>query len=155
MITQMEAGLNSRPLTSLPYPEDGSEVLTPGHFLNGRPIEALADPIHDTPLIALVQRWQLGQKLTNDLWQRWSNKYLAQLQRIVKWTTPNKSLNVGDVVCVKSPTMGPTKWLLGRVMQEHRGEDGLVRVATIHTSQGIYKRPVTKLVPLPTYDENL
>ena len=55
MITaQIEAYLNSRPLTSLPEASDNLEVLTPGHFLTGRPLEALPDPPsldHNVPIL--------------------------------------------------------------------------------------------------------
>ena len=44
VLNQVEACLNSRPLVSLPCSEDGIDVLTPGHFLIGRPLEALPDP---------------------------------------------------------------------------------------------------------------
>ena len=44
LLTQVESCLNSRPLGPLPEPEDGYEALTPGHFLIGRPVEALPDP---------------------------------------------------------------------------------------------------------------
>ena len=37
ILAQVEACLNSRPLTPLSQPEDGIEVLTPCHFLTGRP----------------------------------------------------------------------------------------------------------------------
>ena len=40
ILAQVEACLNSRPLTPLPQPEDGIVVLTLGHFLIGRPLEA-------------------------------------------------------------------------------------------------------------------
>ena len=43
ILAQVEACLNSTPLTPLPQPEDGIEVLTPGHFLIGRPLKALPD----------------------------------------------------------------------------------------------------------------
>ena len=35
IVAQVEACLNSRPLTSLPQLEDGIEVVSPGHFLIG------------------------------------------------------------------------------------------------------------------------
>ena len=46
VLTQIEACLNSRPLTPLPQPEDDIDALTHGHFLIGGPIEALLDPPH-------------------------------------------------------------------------------------------------------------
>ena len=43
-LAQIEACLNSRPMTPMPNPEEGIEALTPGHFLIGAPLEALPDP---------------------------------------------------------------------------------------------------------------
>ena len=43
VLAQVEACLNSRPLVSLPSNDDGVSVLTPSHFLIGRPMEALPD----------------------------------------------------------------------------------------------------------------
>ena len=43
-LTQIEACLNSRPLTPLPYESEGMEVLIQGHFLIGKPLTALPDP---------------------------------------------------------------------------------------------------------------
>ena len=37
VLAQIEACLNSRPLSPLPCDDDGVEALTPGHFLIGRP----------------------------------------------------------------------------------------------------------------------
>ena len=44
VLSQIEACLNSRPLVALPCNDDGVEALTPGHFLIGRPLEALPNP---------------------------------------------------------------------------------------------------------------
>ena len=71
VLSQIEACLNSRPLSPMPNDDDGIEALTPGHFLIGRPLEST-----------------------------------------------------------------------------HLGKDGLVRVVTIKTSNGIYKRPVIKVAIL-------
>ena len=43
VLAQIEACMDSRPLTPHANAEDNIEVLTPGHFLTGRPLEALPD----------------------------------------------------------------------------------------------------------------
>ena len=44
LLAQVESCLNSRLLVPLPHSDDGAAALTPGHFLIGRPMEALPDP---------------------------------------------------------------------------------------------------------------
>ena len=154
VLTQIEACLNSRPLTPLPEPEDGYEALTPGHFLIGKPLEALPESLDSRETGNLIRRWRLCQKLTMDFWQRWSNEYLTYLQRCSKWATPTKNLQVGDVVCVRGQNLPPTKWPLARIVQVYPGKDGHTRVATVRTAQGTYRRPITKLVPLLTNEKD-
>ena len=55
---------------------------------------------------------------------------------------------VGDVVVLQEDGLVPAKWQLARVMKVHPGRDGIVRVASIKTSTGTYKRPVTKIALL-------
>ena len=43
MLAQVEACLYPRPLTVMPDSNEGIQVLTPGHFLVGGPVEALPD----------------------------------------------------------------------------------------------------------------
>ena len=64
-----------------------------------------------------------------------------------KWHTPSKNLCEGDIVCLREEPLAPTKWPLARVIEVHPGKDGQVRVVTVKTAKGIYKRPVMKMVP--------
>ena len=100
-LAQIEACLNSRPLTPLPESSDALEVLTPGHFLIGKPLTALPDPPESHQPIALLRRWHLCQKLTSHFWYRWSSEYLITLNRLSKWQNPMRNLQVGDVVCLR------------------------------------------------------
>ena len=147
-LAQIEACLNSRPLTPLPESSDALEVLTPGHFLIGKPLTALPNPPEVNQPIALLRRWHLCQKLASHFWYRWSHEYLTTLNRLSKWQNPARNLQVGDVVCLRDEPTSPTKWPLARVIEIHPGQDGRVRVVTVRTPKGTYKRPIVKVVPL-------
>ena len=81
VLAQVEACLNSRPLTPLPSEGDIIEVLTPGHFLIGKPLEALPDPPVSYRSISLLRRWHMCQALVRHFWQRWSREYIVTLRR--------------------------------------------------------------------------
>ena len=138
VLTQIEACLNSRPLVALPLADDGIEALTPGHFLVGRPLEALPDPALAYRSIAVLSRWHLCQALVRHLWQRWSADYLNSFKRTSKWHSQSTNLRAGDVVILREDNIVPTKWPLARVVEAHAGDDGLVRVVTVRTSTGTY-----------------
>lgn len=149
VLTQIEACLNSRPLVSInSHSDDSIEVLTPGHFLIGRPLTCLPDSDTSTSSISLLRRWHLCQYLVRHFWNRWSVEYLSTLNKYSKWHRPVKNVSVDDVVVVHEDGMVPTLWPLARVVRVYPGKDGLVRVADVKTSKGTYRRPVTKLVVL-------
>ena len=148
VLCQIEAVLNSRPLTPLSN-EGEAEALTPGHFLVGRPLEALPDPrdISERPISSL-RRWSLCQSLVKHFWKRWSSEYLVTLQRLNKWQHPLRNLEVDDIVLLRDETLVPSHWPLARVLETHPGSDGLVRVVKVKTSSGTFTRPVNKTVLL-------
>ena len=148
ILTQIESCLNSRPLVPLQYDEDGIEALTPGHFLIGKPPESIPDPAFSYRTLFLLRRWHLCQALVRHFWQRWSTEYISSLRRCTKWHYPARNVQVGDIVILQEDNMVPTKWPLAKVIQTHSGKDGLVRVVTIKTATGTYKRPVIKIALL-------
>ena len=155
ILTQVEACLNSRPLVPINSPDDdGIEVLTPGHFLIGQPLCALPDPSFSYRSVSLLRRWYLCQNLVRHFWKRWSAEYLSSLNRYNKWHHPSRNLSVGDLVVLKEDGTIPTNWPLARVTQVYPGKDGLVRVATVKTTKGTYKRPVSKIALLLSQTEH-
>ena len=149
VITQIEGCLNSRPLVATgAMDDDGIEVLTPGHFLIGRPLTAIPDPENSYQSMSLLKRWHLCQLLTHHFWKRWLLEYLSTLQKIYKWQYPTKGVVPGDVVLIIEKGIVPMKWPMARIIKTYPGEDGVTRVVDIKTAKGIYRRPVHKLAPL-------
>ena len=149
VLTQVEACLNSRPLMPLNSPDDDRiAVLTPGHFLVGQPLSILPDQFATSAKHSTLRRWHLCQLMIHSFWRRWSTEYINLLNKYNKWRSNSRNLSIGDIVVLKEENTIPTKWPLGRIVAVHPGTDGLVRVVDVRTSQGIYRRPITKLALL-------
>ena len=73
--------------------------------------------------------------------------YIVALRRYSKWKRPNDNFQVGDIVVIKEDNLVSSHWSIARVVKTSPGADGMVRVVTLKTKDGTYKRPVTK-VPL-------
>ena len=155
VLTQIEACLNSRPLVSINNDSDGIEVLTPGHFLIGRPLMTLPDMAVSPQPLSLIRRWHLCQTVVKHFWKRWSLEYLITLQKSYKWTRPSRNISVGDVVILFEDGMVPTRWPLARIVKTHPGRDGVVRVVDVKTSKGLYRRPVHKIAVLLSENETI
>lgn len=56
---------------------------------------------------------------------------------------------------MKEECLPPGKWALGKIEQVHSGNDNLVRVASLKTQSGIFKRPINKLIKLPIDSEKV
>ncbi len=149
VLCQVESCLNSRPLVPLNSPnDDGIEALTPGHFLIGKPLEALPDQT-DVPIKQTFSRkWNLCQSLSREFWSRWSKEYLLSLNRQTRWFRASRNFMVGDIVLLKDQQLFTHTWPLGRIIKTYSGSDGKVRVVDVQTKSGVYHRPIVKLVLL-------
>lgn len=153
LLSQVEAVLNSRPLMYLDNEDlESLDVLTPGHFLIGRPMTD--SPEHVDEVVGCLNKWKLIQKMKKDFWNRWKDEYLASLQQRRKWVQPEENLKKGDVVIVKEETTHPSKWPLGRIEEAIPGKDGKVRVVAVKLQSGTFKRPVQKVCPLVKAEED-
>lgn len=149
VLAQVEACLNSRPLTPMSNDPADLTALTPGHFLIGDSMLSLPEPDLTSTKLNKLNRWQFVQQIVQHFWRRWSGEYLSRLQQRPKWWTPQQNIKVNDLVLLRDEQLPPTKWKLGRIIAVHPGEDGLVRVVTVRTSAGVYKRPIGKISQLP------
>ena len=152
--TMIEACLNSRPMSPLSTCEEDVSALTPGHFLIGAPLIAPAEPFDEINVenLTALSRWSRVYRLRNQLWDRWKREYLLQLQARSKWLHPNYTFKVGDLCIVQDELMPPCRWPLARIKQLYPGSDGLSRVALLKMQHTELKRPIKRLIYLPSND---
>jgi len=98
LITQVEACLNSRPLTALFHEPNDPSHLSPGHFLIGAPLTPLPEPDFTNTIMNSLSRWQRVQQFNQQLWKRWSSDYLNNLQQRSKWRSQQPDLQPGMLV---------------------------------------------------------
>ena len=101
ILTRIEACLNSRPLCPLSENPEDFQVLTPGHFLVGRPLTSITVTTEKYENLLPSKRWFLVQKVVNDFWFVWKEDYLSKLVARTKWKKCLKNLKVKDLVTFK------------------------------------------------------
>ncbi|KAL0818992.1 hypothetical protein ABMA28_008279 [Loxostege sticticalis] len=148
-LTQVEAILNSRPLTQLSSDPLDLSPLTPAHFLIGRPLVSIPHPQIMDDNITRLDRFKRIEHFKQHFWHRFALEYVSQLQQKSKWQTGKKELKLGSLVIVKDNTLPPLLWSLGRVVNVYPGSDGIVRVAELKTKRGTIRRAFNNICPLP------
>lgn len=113
VLVQIEAVLNSRPLTPLSADPSDLLPLTPGHFLNGRPLTALPTDCYEQHATGRLSRYQHLEQLRQHFWRRWSKEYISELQLRTKWRSNLNPLQEGVLVILKEDNLPPLKWRLG------------------------------------------
>ncbi|XP_041449058.1 uncharacterized protein LOC121404136 [Drosophila obscura] len=152
LVCQIQAAINSRPLLAISENPEDLGVLKPGHFLIGRPLMEFPEPDVTNLNFNRLDCWQRVACAQQIFWKRWSEEYLTLLQQRAKWRTPQPSIQVNDIVCIKDENLPPLKWPLARVIDIIAGADGTVRVAVLKTPSGTTRRAVNKLCVLPVED---
>jgi len=100
VLCRVEADLNSRPLVPESSDPNDLECLTPGHFLVGRPLMAIPEPVDTSPQLGLQTRWKLLQQSFQFFWRRWSREYLNTLQARGTWMKTETNLEIGSMVII-------------------------------------------------------
>ncbi|XP_043485408.1 uncharacterized protein LOC122513207 [Polistes fuscatus] len=84
-VLELEAILNSRPITPLSNDPNNLHALTPGHFLIGNSFTSLPeDEYRDIPSGRLSQ-WQHVQQMRQYFWNQWNKEYLNEQTVRKKW----------------------------------------------------------------------
>lgn len=149
LLCRIEACLNSRLIGPISDTLEECECLTSGHFLVGHALTVYPEPslLHlDEPRLS---RWQLVRHMTERFWKIWQNDYVNILQQRAKWRKVKTSVKQGQLVLLRNSNLPSCKWELARVIQCHPGDEGLTRVVTVKTGTSEFRRPISKICPLP------
>ncbi|KAK0150375.1 hypothetical protein N1851_008532 [Merluccius polli] len=144
-ICEVEAIMNSRPLTMNSDSPNDLEPLTPNHLLllKGQPI--LPPGLFQKSDMYSRRRWKQVQYLADIFWKRWVREYLPNLQERQKWLKQKRNYANGDIVLIADPTAPRGSWMLGRVVDTKKDSKGIVRSLTLKTKTSVIDRPITKV----------
>lgn len=149
ILAEIEAVLNSRPLFGISNDPADPLVITPAHYLIGRPLTAPAEPSLENVQASRLTRWQHLQLLREQFWRAWSRDYLSTLQPRKKNLRELPNVREDMVVLLHDRNQPPLNWKLGRIRAVYPGADGLVRAVDVFANGATYRRPINKVSILP------
>lgn len=152
VVIMIEGILNSRPLMPLASSPDEGEPLTPAHFLVGKSLRSIPEPISEE---SSSKTWEKTLAIKQAFWRKWSKEYLKTLQQKHKWQQPHPGPKLNDLVLLVDKDLAPLKWRLGKVINVYPSKDGRVRVVDVETTTGKYCRAITELCPVPRFKHDL
>ena len=117
IMAEVEALLNSRPLTHVSTHLSHQEALTPNHFLLGRASPNLPPDVFVDREVSSRRRWRRdGAKFKPSQRRRWLREYVPNLLERRKWTSQVRNLKQGDLVLVVDTDSPRGVWPLGRFL---------------------------------------
>ncbi|XP_062714710.1 uncharacterized protein LOC134291225 [Aedes albopictus] len=144
---EAESIVNSRPLTYLPLDAPEQEALTPNHFLLGSSSGVKQPPTNLGSPQLIRNTWDILQANLDHFWKRWVREYLPTLTKRTKWFEDTRSVKSGDLVVIIEDKKR-NGWIRGRILEAVKGRDGRIRQVSVQTSNGVLRRPVSKLAVL-------
>ena len=150
ILKEIEAQLNSRPLTEVSDEPSEQMYLTPASFLIGSPTMNMPlkprttnkpDPEQRIHNALLKQQ----NKYLELVWKTWKEEYIRSLGKVGDKVTNNDCVKVGELVMVANQSLPRTVWEVGVVNKLKQSKDGRVRTVYLTTSKGEIARSVQHL----------
>jgi hypothetical protein len=149
VLKEVEAMVNSRPLTFISDDPDEASYLTPSSFLIGRPVSCIpVRPFTGKEPYTTITRKELNKmlvnqnKLLNLCWKMWNEGYVRSLGTVPTKQGESNRLTVGELVMVTDNQTPRCKWKVGIVERVKEGRDGRIRQCWIRTGNSTLPRPV-------------
>ena len=162
LVTEIEAVLNSRPLTYVSM-DDLEEPLTPSHLLLGYRVLSLPDPpLSDDPdynesANNLSRRMKHLLRTSEKFWKCWKKEYLLELREFHRTSQISKgvrdAVQEGQIVMVYDEGQPRGLWRVGRIEEVIPGSDGRIRSAQVRVQSKtgratVLRRSIQHLYPL-------
>ncbi|XP_063979914.1 uncharacterized protein LOC135163938 [Diachasmimorpha longicaudata] len=113
LVIEIEAILNSRPLTPISTDPNDLIALTPGNFLTGDSLMSLPEPdVKDVPPNRL-STWEFIQKKQQEFWQRWHKEYINEQNIRHKWDQGSHNIKEGSLVIIREDNLPPPTMVSG------------------------------------------
>ena len=171
ILAEVEAIVNTRPLTYVYDDFDSGFTLTPAHFLMSRFQPLLLSTVdmdedddyyyEKNSATSLLDSWKRGQQQVNSFWEIWRNEYLLSLrERYSMFHRKEKNQidsipQVGQVVIIKEERIPRRYWKLGRIERLNISSDGEVRSADIYLpGNRNLQRSIKLLYPLEINEQS-
>jgi len=153
LFCEIEAIINSRPITRVTDDPNDLEALTPNHLLLLQSKQSLPPGLFGKEDNYGRRRWRQIQYISDIFWKRWIREYLPLLQERQKWIAPRRNYTIGDVVLIVDDTVPRNSWRMGKFVEVMKDKKGYVRMVKLKTRTSIITRPVAKLCTILEADE--
>lgn len=167
ILCQVEACLNSRPISPLTDDPTDLNALTPGHFIIGETLIGIPEEQQLIDKTHWKNRWEHLQSMVQNFWKRWREEYLINLINRSKWNKLSRNYRIGDLVVVKEDNIRPGDWKTARIVEIFPDKENIVRSVRIMTISGFiaqgrdkgkairafFNRPISKLGLLYSTEE--
>ncbi|GFN80939.1 tigger transposable element-derived protein 6 [Plakobranchus ocellatus] len=147
LLTEVEACLNSRPLTFVGDDIDNGHPLTPSHFLLGRGShldKVSCEPSLDVSPELIKEKSKALEGRLDMFWKQWQDEYLKHLP-LPKRRDKFGKLEVDSVVLIREDNCPRLQWPMGVVERLIPGKDGVARTVEVRTKRGNFFRPIQRL----------
>ena len=153
VLHEVEACVNSRPLTFVGDAVDAREPLTPAHLLLGHgggfygaAAETKLDPTVSPQSSAedLVLQHERRRALVDEFFSIWSSEYIRNLPA-GRGGRSHGTLKVGSMVLLQDEKVPRLSWPTAVVTKVLDSSDGLIRTVEVTTGKGNYVRSLQRL----------
>lgn len=126
VLCEVEAIINSRPITKASTDPNDLEALTPNHLLLLKNQPSLPPGDFQAADMYVQRRCRQVQYISDLFWKRWIKEYLPLLQERQRWTGVQRDLVAGDLGLLMDCSAPHNSWMMGHVLQTFPNHKGLV-----------------------------